>query len=92
MEERQINEHPVPENETEMLRSEVKRLSASQSVLLEKLNNMNMVNLFKRLDYLFKVMEFQSMFDKSFVEKCSKEIVDLMTIKEGSNDGNTESK
>ena len=92
MEEKQIIEHPVPENEAEMLRSEVKRLTASQSVLLEKLNNMNMVNLFKRLDYLFKVMEFQSMFDKSFVEKCSKEIVDLITIKEESNDGNAESK
>jgi hypothetical protein len=43
---------------------------------------MNMVNMFKRLDYLFKVMEFSHMFNAEFVTTCAQEIQDLLTVPE----------
>lgn len=82
-------QHPV--NEVEMLQSEVKRLTANQEVLVKKLQEMNMVNVFKRLDYLFKVLEFSSHFNADFMQACTDEIESLMTIKEREDDGNKES-
>lgn len=43
-----------------------------------------MFNMFKRLDYCFKVLEVAptlsaAMFSPDFVERCAKEIEDLMT-------------
>jgi len=37
---------------------------------------------FKRLDYLFKVLENYSHFPVTFIDKCVKETVDIMTIPE----------
>ena len=39
-------------------------------------------NTFKRLDYLFKVLDNYVHFDDDFVASCIKEIQDMMTIKE----------
>ena len=39
-------------------------------------------NTFKRLDYLFKVLDNYIHFDDDFVASCIKEIQDMMTIKE----------
>ena len=36
-------------------------------------------NTFKRLDYLFKVLELKDCFDSEFVITCSDEIKELMT-------------
>ena len=41
-----------------------------------------MTNMFKRLDYLFKVIENGAMFSPAFTDKCIKEIDDSMTIEE----------
>ena len=41
-------------------------------------------NTFKRLDYLFKVLDNYIHFDDDFVASCIKEIQDMMTIKEES--------
>ena len=38
--------------------------------------------MFKRLEYLFKVMEVSHMFTDEFVSKCSSEIENLMTLPE----------
>lgn len=46
-------------------------------------------NTFKRLDYLFKVLDNYVHFDDDFVASCIKEIQDMMTIKEESTE-NTE--
>lgn len=45
------------------------------------LQDLNMQSTFKRLDYLFKVIEFSSAFSEAFVKNCSSEIEDLITIK-----------
>ena len=44
-----------------------------------------MTNVFKRLDYLFKVVENASHFTKDFYSNCIKEIESIMTITEEEN-------
>ena len=47
-----------------------------------KLQEANMNNLFKRLDFLFKVLETEQMFQLGFVQKCADEIKSILTIPE----------
>ena len=48
-------------------------------------------NTFKRLDYLFKVLDNYVNFDDDFVASCIKEIQDMMTIKEESTEDTEDS-
>ena len=48
-------------------------------------------NKFKRLDYLFKVLDNYVHFDDDFVASCIKEIQDMMTIKEESTEDTEDS-
>lgn len=48
-------------------------------------------NTFKRLDYLFKVLDNYVHFDNDFVASCIKEIQDMMTIKEESTEDTEDS-
>lgn len=41
---------------------------------------LQMFNMFKRLDYLFKVVENAHMFPAEFVENITKEVVDLLSL------------
>lgn len=50
--------------------------------LYNELQKLNMVNAFKRLDYLFKVIEFNTVFDTEFVNNCRDEIMDIIVIKD----------
>ena len=50
--------------------------------LYNELQKLNMVNAFKRLDYLFKVIEFNTVFDTEFVNTCRDEIMDIIVIKD----------
>ena len=43
------------------------------------LQQANMTNMFKRMDYLFKVLELKQCFDSEFIIACSDEIKELMT-------------
>lgn len=59
-------------------------LSTQVQQLSTRLQEANMFNMFKRLDYCFKVLEVSpilpdAMFSSDFVKKCAKEIEDLMT-------------
>ena len=47
---------------------------------MNQLRELNMANVFKRLDYLFKVIENQHMFKQAFVTKCVEEIQDILTV------------
>lgn len=63
------------ENIAANLSSQVQQLSA-------RLQEANMFNMFKRLDYCFKVLEVAPstpLFNPDFIERCAKEIEDLMT-------------
>ena len=48
-------------------------------------------NTFKRLDYLFKVLDNYVHFDDDFVASCIKEIQDMITIKEESTEDTEDS-
>lgn len=63
----------------EQLEREVAGLKGMNNQLLMQLQQINMGNLFKRLDYLFKVVENRAAFTPEFAEKSVKEIENLMT-------------
>lgn len=64
----------------EQLENIAHQLSNQAKQLYAKLQEANMVNMFKRLDYLFKVVESAHSFNEEFVAKCVAEIEDLMTV------------
>lgn len=66
----------------EQLENIAHQLSDQAKQLYAKLQEANMVNMFKRLDYLFKVIENAHAFNEEFVAKCVDEIEDLMTVPE----------
>lgn len=48
--------------------------------LTKKCQELDNFNMFKRLDYLFKVLDYPTLFDKKFVSACTKEIKEAMVI------------
>ena len=66
----------------EQLENIAHQLSEQAKQLYMKLQDANMNNIFKRLDYLFKVMENGHMFKQDFLDKCMVEIEELMTVPE----------
>ena len=66
----------------EQLESVAHQLSEQNRQLFAKLQELNIANMFKRLDYLFKVVENAHMFEQGFLEKCIAEIESLMTVPE----------
>lgn len=76
-------EQPVREKLTyEQLENVCHQLSEQSRTLYQKLQEAEMTNLFKRLDYLFAVVENSNHFPEEFSIKCVKEIMDAMTIPE----------
>ena len=66
----------------EELNNIASQLSQQNQQLYQQLQRANMTNMFKRLDYLFKVIENGAMFSPAFTDKCIKEIEDSMTLEE----------
>lgn len=66
----------------EDLRNIAGQLQQQNVQLRMALDENNYSNMFKRLDYLFKVLEFAHMFDDKFVSKCASEIESLITVPE----------
>ena len=66
----------------EQLENAANQLAQQNHVLRNQLAEMNYANLFKRLDYLFKVLKYAHAFPVEFVEACKNEIVSLMTPEE----------
>ena len=66
----------------EQLENIAHQLSEQSRQLYAKLQEANMANIFKRLDYLFKVVENAHAFSEEFVAKCIAEIEDLITVPE----------
>ena len=67
----------------ELSYDELKNVAGQLSQQNQQLNMMlqqaNMTNMFKRMDYLFKILELKDCFDSEFVINCSDEIKELMT-------------
>lgn len=66
----------------EQLENVAHQLSEQAKQLYMKLQAANMNNMFKRLDYLFKVVENGHIFKQDFFEKCIAEIEEIMTVPE----------
>lgn len=92
--EKVINMQPEAERPEKMsyeqLENVAHQLSEQAKQLYMQLQNANMSNMFKRLDYLFKVVENSHMFKLDFVNKCINEIEDFMTIPEETEDNSKE--
>ena len=76
----------------EQLEGIAHQLSEQNRQLFAKLQELNMTNVFKRLDYLFKVIENGHMFEQDFLEKCIAEVEILMTVPEQEEKPETEDK
>lgn len=66
----------------EQLEQVAHQLSEQARQLYGQLQKSNLSNMFKRLDYLFKVVENSHMFKQDFLDRCVKEIEDIMTVPE----------
>ena len=66
----------------EQLENVAHQLSEQAKQLYAQLQAANMTNMFKRLDYLFKVVENGHAFSIDFLNKCIAEIEEHMTIPE----------
>lgn len=66
----------------EQLEEVARQMESQLRQVYAKLQDSNMSNLFKRLDFLFKVLETEHMFPLAFVQKCADEIKSILTIPE----------
>lgn len=73
----------------EQLENEVRGLRSMNSQLMMQLQQMNMQNLFKRIDYLFKVVENREGFNSDFVIKCAEELEGHLTLPEPAEEPDT---
>lgn len=76
MEEKEVTK---AEPTIEQYKKFVEALKSQNAQLMYQLQGANLNNMFKRLDYLFKVVENAAMFDEAFVDQCIVEIKELMT-------------
>lgn len=66
----------------EQLEEVARQMESQLRQVYAKLQDSNMSNLFKRLDFLFKVLETEHMFPLAFVQTCAEEIKSILTIPE----------
>lgn len=67
----------------EQLNEACAQLYQQNQNLARQLQQANLSNMFKRLDYLFKVLQYENVFeDRVFVDSCILEIQDALTIRE----------
>ena len=67
------------------------QLSRQNQQLYAQLQRVNMTNAFRRLDYLFKVVENGALFTPEFLDNCTSEIEESLTIKEEDTEDNKDS-
>ena len=67
------------------------QLSQQNQYLVRQMRQMDMTNMFRRLDYLFKVLENAHVIkDTDFINSCVSEIKEAMTIDTSKDDKNEE--
>lgn len=72
-----------PKLSYEQLNDACNQLFQQNQALRNQIQQMNQMNMFKRLDYLFKVLEFNRVFnDQEFINSCVAEIKEAMIIPE----------
>ena len=76
MEENKKEQKKLSYEELQNVASELSQQNQQLNLMLQQAN---MTNMFKRMDYLFKILELKDCFDSEFVITCSDEIKELMT-------------
>ena len=82
MEEKEVKAPNSEKLYYEQLENVDHQLSEQNRRLYDKLQELQVDNMFKRLDYLFKVVENTGVFSIDFHTRCVEEIESLMTIPE----------
>lgn len=82
MEERNKEKQATQKLSYEDLERVAHQLSDQNRQLYSKVQELSDAAIFKRLDYLFKVVESKDVFLADFVNTCIKEIEDIITIPE----------
>lgn len=77
-----MEEKKTKELSYEELKNVAGQLQQQNMQLRQALQNVNYDNLFKRLDYLFKVVENSSVFSEDFVVSCIEEIEECIKVPE----------
>ncbi len=72
----------TPKLSYEQLEQVAHQLSDQSNKLHVALQEANMTNIFKRMDYLFKVLEYSQYFNQEFITKAAEELKALITIPE----------
>lgn len=78
-----MEESKVQMEETKMSYEELEKIAHNMYVRLQQAD---MSNMFKRLDYLFKVAKYKDAFSEDFYNKCISEIEMIMTVPEEQTD------
>ncbi len=65
-----------------LLSEEYNKVVSQAQALAQKLNEVQIFNAFKRLEFLFKVLEYQDNFHTTFVDAVVDEIENTITLKE----------
>lgn len=79
MEEQKKQDQEIPKYTESQMQAACNQIYQEMS---RKLQQANMGMMLKRLDYLFKVMEFKECFDSGFVISCTEEIKAALTVPE----------
>ena len=79
MEEIKNTNEPQAKLTYEQLENAANQFAQQNYALRQQLQELNYHNMFKRLDYLFKVLEYYGQFTGEFVTKCQEEIVTILT-------------
>lgn len=66
----------------EQLKEYINQIMVEYNKVLEVNKQLNVENVIKRLNLLFKVLEMKNLFPREFVTACKEEIMVLMIIKE----------
>ena len=64
----------------EELKNVAGQLQQQNKFLLEQLNKQDGESFYKRLDYLYKTVEFKEVFPEEFITYCIDEIVSTITV------------
>lgn len=83
MEEKEVKQtYEELEAQVKKYEEEIKAYVALNNQLYQQLITSNMSNLYKRLDYLFKVLETKDCFNSEFIISCAEEVQKIMTPEE----------
>lgn len=73
------------ENVCHQLSEQARQLSVQNNNLMKALEAANLANLFKRLDYLFSIIENDNKYlTEEFKAKCAEEIMEILSKEEES--------